>query len=38
MAFGELRASVLTAFRKYLEDATRVIRVMKKLRAQASLA
>jgi transposase len=38
MAFGELRASVLTAFRKYLEDATRVIRVMNKLRAQASLA
>jgi transposase len=37
-AFDELRASVLKAFRKYLEDATRVIRVMKKLRAQASLA
>lgn len=37
-AFDALRASVLTAFRTYLEDATRVIRVMKKLRAQASLA
>jgi len=36
-AFDELRASVLTAFRNYLEDATRLIRVMKKLRAQASL-
>ena len=28
-AFDELRASVLTAFRTYLEDATQVIRVMK---------
>jgi transposase len=37
-AFDELRASVLTAFRNYLEDATRVIRVMKKLRTQAGLA
>ncbi len=36
-AFDELRASVLKAFRTYLEDATRVIRVMKKLRAQAGL-
>ena len=36
-AFDELRASVLTAFRTYLEDATQVIRVMKKLRAQAGL-
>jgi len=35
--FDELRASVLKAFRTYLEDATRVIRVMKKLRAQAGL-
>jgi transposase len=35
--FDELRASVLTAFRKYLEDATRVTCVMKKLRAQAGL-
>lgn len=37
-AFDELRASVLKAFRTYLEDATRVICVMKKLRAQAGLA
>jgi transposase len=37
-AFDELRVSVLNAFRKYLEDATRVICVMKKLRAQAGLA
>jgi hypothetical protein len=29
---------VLKAFRKYLEDATQVICVMKKLRAQAGLA
>jgi transposase len=36
-AFDELRASVLTAFRTYLEDATQVIRVMKKLRAQPGL-
>ena len=36
-AFDELRASVLTAFHTYLEDATQVIRVMKKLRAQAAL-
>jgi hypothetical protein len=35
--FDELRASVLKAFRKYLEDATQVICVMKKLRAQAGL-
>ena len=37
-AFNELRASVLKAFRAYLEDATQVICVMKKLRAQAELA
>jgi transposase len=37
-AFNELRASVLKAFRTYLEDATQVICVMKKLRAQAELA
>ncbi|MDQ3960650.1 MAG: IS630 family transposase [Pseudomonadota bacterium] len=37
-AFDELRASVLNAFRKYLENATRVICVMKKLHAQAGLA
>jgi transposase len=36
--FDELRASVLKAFRKYLEDATQVICVMKKLRTQAGLA
>ena len=36
--FDELRVSVLRAFRKYLEDATQVICVMKKLRAQAGLA
>jgi transposase len=36
-AFDELRASVLPAFRTYLEDATQVICVMKKLRAQAGL-
>jgi transposase len=35
--FDELRVSVLRAFRKYLEDATQVICVMKKLRAQAGL-
>ncbi len=35
--FDELRASVLKAFRKYLRDATHVIRVMKKLRAEAGL-
>jgi transposase len=37
-AFNELRASVLKAFRIYLEDATQIICVMKKLRAQAGLA
>jgi transposase len=37
-AFNELRASVLKAFRTYLEDATQGICVMKKLRAQAGLA
>jgi transposase len=36
--FDELRVSVLSAFRKYLADATQVICVMKKLRAQAGLA
>jgi transposase len=35
--FNELRASVLKAFRTYLEDATQVMCVMKKLRAQAGL-
>lgn len=37
-SFEELRASVLTAFRHYLNDAAKVIGVMKKLRAQAGLA
>jgi hypothetical protein len=37
-SFNELRASVLTAFRHYLNDAAKVIGVMKKLRAQAGLA
>lgn len=37
-SFDRLRASVLDVFRQYLEEATQVIRVMKKLRAQASLA
>lgn len=36
--FDELRASVLTVFRKYLDDATHVIRVMKKLRTVAGIA
>lgn len=36
--FDELRASVLNVFRKYLDDATHVIRVMKKLRTEASIA
>jgi len=37
-SFDQLRASVLDVFRQYLEEATKVIRVMKKLRAQAALA
>ncbi len=36
--FEQLRTSVLTTFRKYLEDATHVIRVMKKLRSEAGVA
>jgi transposase len=36
--FEELRASVLGVFRTYLDDATQVIRVMKKLRANAGVA
>ncbi len=36
--FEQLRTSVLTTFRKYLEDATHVIRVMKKLRSKAGVA
>lgn len=35
--FEELRASVLRVFRQYLDDATHVIRVMKKLRADAGI-
>ena len=37
-AFDELRASVLRTFRKYLDDATHVLRVMKKLRTEAGIA
>ena len=37
-SFDELRASGITAFRRYLEDAAKVIGVMKKLRAHAGLA
>jgi transposase len=36
--FEELRASVLGVFRTYLDDATQVIRVMKKLRTNAGVA
>jgi transposase len=36
--FEELRTSVVHTFNKYLEDASQVIRVMKKLRRQASIA
>lgn len=36
-SFDDLRASVLNAFRRYLEDAAKVIGVMKKLRAHAGL-
>ncbi len=36
--FEELRASVLRVFRDYLDDATKVIRVMKKLRTSAGVA
>ena len=35
--FEELRESVVNVFKKYLEDATKVICVMKKLRTQAGL-
>lgn len=37
-AFDELRASVLRTFQKYLDDATHVLRVMKKLRTEAGIA
>lgn len=36
--FAELRASVVRVFHKYLDDATHVIRVMKKLRTAAGIA
>ena len=36
--FEELRASVLRVFRDYLDDATKVIRVMKTLRTNAGVA
>lgn len=36
--FEQLRASVQQAFQQYLEDATQVIRVMKKLRTTAGIA
>lgn len=36
--FDQLRASVLNVFRKYLDDATHIIRVMKKLRTEAGIA
>ena len=36
--FEELRASVLGVFRTYLDDATKIIRVMKKLRTDAGVA
>ncbi len=36
--FEELRASVLEVFHPYLDDATQVIRVMKKLRTAAGVA
>jgi transposase len=36
--FAELRASVLKAFQNYLDDATKIICVMKKLRITAGIA
>jgi transposase len=36
--FEDLRSAVLTAFNKYMADATKVIATMKKLRAEAGLA
>lgn len=35
--FEQLRQAVVKVFKKYMEDATQVIRVMKKLRAEAGL-
>lgn len=36
--FESLRTAVLNAFKKYLEDASKVVCVMKKLRAEAGIA
>ena len=36
--FEDLRAAVINAFKKYLKDATKVIRVMKQLREEAGIA
>ena len=36
--FQDLRASVVSAFKKYMQDATKVICVMKKLRGNAGVA
>jgi transposase len=36
--FEDLRSAVITAFKKYLRDATKIIGVMKKLRVQAGIA
>jgi transposase len=36
--FEDLRAAVLKAFRKYMEDAREIIAVMKKLRSEAGIA
>ena len=36
--FEDLRSAVITAFNKYLRDATKIICVMKQLRAQAGIA
>lgn len=36
--FEDLRSAVITAFNKYLRDATKIICVMKKLRTQAGIA
>ena len=35
--FEDLRASVVKTFQKYLSDATKIIRVMKKLRLEAGI-
>jgi transposase len=36
--FEELRSAVINAFKKFLEDATKIICVMKKLRTEAGIA